>query len=560
MLAGKKDLMKLGLSGAGLAASNPLAVGMLPALAGLPLSAIGGAMLGQQHAMKRFSNIDEESTEDFVLPSDDVPEECWGDGGLRLGFTKDKGLPLDVKNGLLQRHKAIIGQSGMGKTTIIEYELFQQTVRGGGWLFIDAKLDKDTRNKLSYMASLCGREDDFYVLNVSEPDNSNTYNPILAGDPDEVASRILNLVPGTENSPGSDHYKQTAADALTNLIGAMKDAGVAYHVGDLAIMLQSDKPLGELLRRVPPGSARTQLEIFMNKYSKRVKDQTIIDIEKIKNDLGGMAGRIGHFAKGKFGQVFNTYAPEIDLYDIMTNNKMLYIMLPTMGKDNAALNLGKIILSDLRSAVARIQELPSAKRPNPPFLACLDEMGSYVMPGISRLFEQARSANISLVPAFQTFGNLNTVSPDFAEMIIGNTMTKIFFKVGSDDSANKAAELVGKKRKWVRSLSEGENSGLSSPMLSVAPRLNESAGGSVSEGYREEMGYRIEPDHFMRLGIGESIVLSGARVWHVKTPMLNWPSHIPEYRVVRHNAQIPDGLSPLGFLDRYREFMTNLED
>ncbi|BBI65432.1 hypothetical protein HSBAA_PA_0350 (plasmid) [Vreelandella sulfidaeris] len=81
----------------------------------------------------------------------------------------------------------------------------------------------------------------------------------------------------------------------------------------------------------------------------------------MKQTLGGMAGRIALFAQGKFGKVFNVYAPEIVLTEIIRKGHMLYVSLPTMGKDTAALNLGKMIVSDIRSAVAYIQDLPRAK-------------------------------------------------------------------------------------------------------------------------------------------------------------------------------------------------------
>ncbi len=55
------------------------------------------------------------------------------------------------------------------------------------------------------------------------------------------------------------------------------------------------------------------------------------------------------------------------------------------------------------------------------FLAVLDEMGAYVMEGVARLFEQARSAGVALVPAFQSFSQLNKVSREFGDIIIQNT-------------------------------------------------------------------------------------------------------------------------------------------
>ena len=202
------------------------------------------------------------------------------------------------------------------------------------------------------MMELLGRSDDFYVLNVDKPENSNTYNPILRGDADEVASRLLNLLPSSENNPGADFYRQSANYALTVITGALKAAKRRYHFSDLAILLQSSRALSELERIVPAGTPeRMSLQVFLDQFRKKSKEGVQIDVDRVKQVLGGMSGRIATFAQGKFGKVFNTYAPEIDLTDIVVNNKCLYVMLPTMGKDQAALNLGKMVLSYILNEV-----------------------------------------------------------------------------------------------------------------------------------------------------------------------------------------------------------------
>lgn len=91
---------------------------------------------------------------------------------------------------------------------------------------------------------------------------------------------------------------------------------------------------------------------------------------------------------------------------------------------------------------------PLLKLFTPPFVCFADEMGLYVMPGISRAFEQARCAGVMVIPAFETFANLASVSPEFEEMIIGNTWTKCFFKLGSIGSATKAADVIGRERTY----------------------------------------------------------------------------------------------------------------
>lgn len=556
MLVGRKDAWALMGLGAGVAAANPWFAGNPLVLPALLAPAAGAAWLAHKSATEWLDRTDETKKEDFILPSDELfGEYASSRTGLRLGYTRDQSLPLDLWDQFLMRHTAIIGQSGVGKTTLGEYILWQQAARGGGFVFIDAKLDAATRDKLGFMMRALGREDDFYLLNVDQPENTNTYNPILKGDADEVASRLLNLLPSSENSPGADFYRQQAMYALTVLTGALKSAKRRYDFNDLAILLQSDRALESLLRLHMEPEVKMTLEVFLNQFRKATKTGTVIDVEKVKNTLGGMSGRIAQFAQGKFGKVFNTYTPEIDLTDIVKNNKCLYVMLPTMGKDQAALNLGKMILSDLRTAVYNVQGLPKEARPTPPFLVFADEMGSYVMPGIARLFEQARSAQICMLPAFQTFANLRAVSPDFEDIIIGNTWNKIYFKFASKDSPETAAEIIGKTKKYIRSLSASENEGASSLNLRATPQGSASKSGGLSESWREQEEYRVTPDHLKSLGMGEAVVTSGSRVFHIKTPMLEFPRPVPVYKVNRYRMAMPADELPLDLRDRYREFL-----
>lgn len=562
MLIGRNDAWALMGIGAGVAAASPWLAGVPAAALAMGGPALGGAWLAHQQARAWLDRTDTASREGFIIPSD----EPFGDfmttqKGIRFGYTRDNGLPTDVEDAFMTRHTAIIGQSGVGKTVLGENILWQQAARGGGFIFIDAKLDAETRDRLALMMALLGRSDEFYVLNVDKPDNSNTYNPILRGDPDEIASRLLNLLPSSESSPGADFYRQSANHALTAIVGALKAAKRRFHFGDLSILLQSARAMAELERLVPAGSSEKMvLQVFLDQFRKKSKEGVQIDVERVKQVLGGMSGRIALFAQGKFGKVFNTYTPEIDLTDIVVNNKCLYVMLPTMGKDTAALNLGKMVLSDLRTAVYNVQALKKALRPNPAFIVFADEMGSYVMPGIARLFEQARSANICMLPAFQSFANLSVVSPDFADIIVQNTWNKVFFKFASKDSPELAAEIIGKTKRFAMSMSKSENEGESSQNLRGTPQGSASTGGGLSESWREQEEFRVTPDQLRALGMGEAFLMSGSRVFHIKTSMLQLPDPLPEFRVLRRRGAMPADERGLDFEDRYKEFLMASQD
>lgn len=558
-LIGREDFWPVAVPvAAGLAASHPALAGAPIALAAAAAAGYGSYRFFEEEARRRLRSVDEDAAEKFVLPSDKVFKENVGLGGLRLGFTKDRNLPLDVENDKCMRHLAIIGQSGVGKTVLGMNLLWQQTARGGGWLFIDAKLDKDVRDQLAYMARVFGREDEFYVMNVNDPENSHTYNPLLNGDPDEIASRLLNLLPSSDNNPGSDFYKQSANYALTVLVGALQEAKKRYTFMDLAIMLQSAAAIGKVETLVPLDSqAFMVLQVFLDTFKKKGKDGVQVDTDKLKQILGGMSGRIAQFAQGKFGKVFNTTTPEIDLTDIVRNNKMCYVMLPTMAKDTAALNLGKMVLSDLRTAVAEMQGLTKSERPNPPFICFADEMGSYVMPGISRVFEQARSAGVMMIPAFQTFANLASVSPEFEEMIIGNTWTKCFFKLGSMDSATKAADLIGQEMNYMHSVSASKSESASAQSLRVTPESSQSESGGIGESWRQAEEYRISPDKLTRMGVGECVVCSGSRTFHISTQAIEFPP-VPEFKKNKYPTSLTPGWSTLDLEGQYEQFLIGL--
>ncbi len=449
--------------------------------------------------------------------------------GLLFGYTTDRGEPVFVDDESLMQHVFIIGQSGVGKTVAASLLMFQQIQRGGGVMFVDGKLDAKNIESLYHYCCWCGRGQDFLVINPGDPANSNTYNPILNGDPDEVASRILLLIPSTASSPGADHYKQEANQGLITLVQALQAAGWAYTVMDLSVLLGNSKALQDLERRLMNQSAKSpatkNFRLFLDKFRIPATDKNgqggEIDVTKLKNTFGGVGGRLFAFGSGKFGEVMNTYTPDVDMYDALRQNKVIYAALPTMGKSEAAQNFGKIIVGDFRTAVSWIQALPEESRPSPPFLCFFDEAGAYVGESWPRIFEQARSAKIILMPAVQTFANFKAVSEELAEMVTGNTWIKLFFKIGTHVSALEAAELIGMEMGKINTLTESNSSSLSAQFLQADPDFSGSAGSGLGQGSREQEDYRVSADDLKALDRGQCIMTYGGReLYDLRIPLL----------------------------------------
>lgn len=565
-ILGARDAASLTGIALGVSVSSPILMGNAGALAiGAATSFLGSMGIFKSRMEEAYDPVDMDSRIDFVLPSDPV-QDVDEKESILLGYTVDKNLPLRLPYDLSMRHLAIVGASGVGKTTLGTLILWQQMVKGGGFINIDAKVDMDTKDGLGYLAKCAGRDRDFYILNVDDPENSNTYNPLLNGDPDEVASRLLNLIPATENNPGADHYRQLANHALTAVIGGLKAAKLRYHFDDLITVFQSAAAMQELVNKVPRGSKeKKNLELFLDKYRKLERGQAVIDIVKLKAEIGGLAGRMAQFSQGKFGEIFNTYTPEIDLFDIIKNNKMLYIMLPTMGKGTAALNLAKMILSDFMSAVYKVQSLPKSMRPWPPFPAFFDEFGRYAIAESAILIEQARSAGISIMPGFQGYGNLADVSDSFADMVLQSTWTKAMFRFGSDESAERSADIIGKIKRYQPTFTDSESSSDGAQLLQYAPQSTQGDGEGTGQAWREIEEHRVSIDKLSSLKIGQAIITIGGDVYHVRIPRITTPiddekkgeKRKPEliFKPYKHRVKLPFGEKGLDIAKNYEKFL-----
>lgn len=499
---------------------------------------------------------------DFDINSHSPPTVQPGD--IRLGFVAHSMQELSVTQKAWKQHAMVVGKSGVGKTVMGSWLMMQQIAAGGGLLWIDGKLDPDNIEMLHRMCCWAGRGDDLLVVNPGSPTASNTYNPLLDGDADEIASRLGALLPEASNNAAADYFRSGAINAVGTLIAATRAAGYAVTFADLRILLSRPRALEWLLSEVrKKGDAQQamQFSLFLDKLRKRDRKtgDDLLDRDELREMFGGLGNRLAQFADGDFGEVMNTYLPETRMKDVVRQGKVLYLALPTMGKGEAASALGKIVIGDFRSTVAAIQKLPKGERPERPFLGFFDEAGSYVTQAWSRMFEQARSANLVMCPAFQTKGNLGVLGDELRGMVSGNTDTKIFFRPGEPETELWCADMIGKETQEVHTHSESE--GASARGVSIHDRgrgvtNSESASRSASHSITLRKDYAVSADELKKLGEGECVVsLAGHRIYHVVVPRVTFEDDFAE-RVgafqPRHptDVQTPGVLEPLQILQR----------
>jgi hypothetical protein len=523
-LGGAKDNIGLTSIGAGAllgSLGSPLS-GAAGAIAAGVAGAAGGAYFGGRFADAMNLDVFEAGESELKINSSPVPKVT-GET-INLGYVVDTGEALNLPLSEFNRHMMVTGLTGVGKTVLGNWLFFQQIQSGAGVMFVDGKIDGDNLLMMWQMAAACGREHDLLVINPDEPDLSNTYNPLLHGDPEEVASRAMALTPHSENNPGTDFYRQSASGAVRAIVAGLQSANRAYNPMDIALMLQSDRIFAAVDRMMPNSDAATQFRIWRQKFVATDRDgnERGLDMAKMRNELGGLVNKIYTFGSGNFGRVCNSYDPEVVILDAIRQGKIIYCALPTLAKREQAGQFGKMLIGDLRSALGHLQK-HKRDRPKKPFLCFFDEAGSYLTEAASAMLEQARNCNISLVLAVQTKGNYDNISPSFRQTVTGNTLTKCWFKLNEPDTLKWAEEMIGKERQIDYSVSAGKGVGLSHASVSNAKARGQSDSSSVS--YSESIKTEFKVAHYdlMKLGKGECIVqFDGDKVYHVRIPFLSF--------------------------------------
>lgn len=497
----------------------------------------------------------------FDLNSHEPP--AVGEGGMRIGYVSHSLRELVVSPEDWAAHAMVVGKSGVGKTVLGEWLMFQQIARGGGMLWVDGKLAAENIEMLHRMCSWAGRADDLLVLNPGDPDAGNSYNPLFDGDSDEVAARLGALLPDASGNAAADYYRSTSINAIATLILATRAAGYAITFEDFSILLTRPRALEWLhreLRRKGKDEVAMQFGLFLDQLRRRDRKtgEDVLDSDGLRQMFGGLGARIAQFATGKFGRALNTYMPEVRLREVIRQGKILYVALPTMSKGEAAQALGKMVTGDFRSAIAEVQALPVEQRPNPSFLAFFDEAGSYVTQAWAAMFEQARSARLVMVPAYQTKASIEVLGKELQARVTGNTVTRCMFKTDEPETAEWEAEMLGKEAREVHTWSE--STGQSARGVSILDRgrgatSTPSASSSVTHSVSVRDDYRVTPTDLGKLDRGECVVTVGShRIYHVLVPRVTFDSdfgsRVGTFQPRHAPAEVPEGLEPLRIMQR----------
>jgi hypothetical protein len=427
----------------------------------------------------------------------------------------------------MTRHCLGIAATGGGKTNFLTLILKQQMMRGGGAIHIDGKNSKEAIIDFLNLARQHNRWHDVRIINIDDASLSNTYNPLLRGDADELTARIMDLIP---EKGGDSYFRSQAVSGLRAMAGVVRDMNMPLHFGDMLIFMQNKSALRWLLQNGPKDSREYQQFKGWYEGMQEIDRRTgamVLNEKKHQHAFGDLIGRLNPFGTGHTGRVLNNYNPEVDLYQAIHENALIYVALPMLSKQTISSDFAKLFMSDLKTAIGKIQN--DDMKPAPTFLTLMDEFSSYAMPSLAPVFEQARSANVCLFPFIQTFSSLKDrekgLGEDFANKIIGNTWNKICFKLNDHESREEMSKLVGQHKAANYSESHGQKVGFASGQDDASILRTGTRGLDYSKSVTYDYEEIVRPEEFGALDVkrGEAIFIGGENVYKLRVPLVQVP-------------------------------------
>jgi len=351
------------------------------------------------------------------------------DEGFLLGYNEFRGVKKQIRLSTndRRRHTYMIGQTGTGKSKLLENLAFQDMMDGKGFAFIDPH--GDSVDELLGMVPKERVEDVIYF------------------SPADMETPIgLNLFE-FENQDQRDFLIQETIAMLYRLY----DPG---HTGIIGPRFESwFRNAALTVMADPAGSSFLDVQqvfvdqAFADEKIKHLTDRIVLDFwnkemaqtsESSKSEmLGWFASKFGAFlTNDMMRNIIGQTKSGFNLRDVMDNKKILLVNLSKgrTGEINSQL-LGMIFVMKFQAAAMGRADISEDQRQD--FALYVDEFQNFATDSFESILSEARKYRLNLVLANQFMTQL---TDKIREAIIGNIGTVISGRIGITD-----AELLQKK-------------------------------------------------------------------------------------------------------------------
>lgn len=274
--------------------------------------------------------------------------------------------PLSLSDDARLRHTFVLGQTGTGKTTLLQRMAVADLHAGNGFAFLDPHGDA-AQELLDFIPP--HRMDDVVYLRPGDTDRAFGFN-VFHNVRDRDKDRLTQEVVATFRYRWSDSWGARMENIFKHAVRALLDVPAregGATLLSLPLILNRDDYRAWVLRRC---NSRAVRDFFQYEFDQWHVRQRSDFVQPILNKVDTFL--LSDVLRNIIGQRVST----IDIDYIMNQRKILILDLDkgTIGKDDAN-TLGSLFVTAFQMAAMRRSALPIAERI--PFYCYLDEFHSF---------------------------------------------------------------------------------------------------------------------------------------------------------------------------------------
>ncbi len=394
-------------------------------------------------------------------------------GYLRSPQCHEYGRELWLTNSDARTHMFLDGTTGSGKTQTLLGLGFNALCWGSGFTYGDGKASVALPFSIWSMCRRLGREDDFLVLNyltggedpfkrfVAMEDGdfasgrpclpqSNGANAFSEGASDFLLQLLASLLPRITGGEGAQ-WQQKALNMIDALLRTLcykrargeidLSIGVIRHYLALTnlVQLYIDGREGKLpeLAFLP---LKAYFETGLPGFNPDLAHDPSQWDPEVFNQHGYLTGQLSRtlsMMMDTYGHIFSDKYGEIDPLDVLLNNRILAVLIPSLEKSPAEaaavgqlhtatqrLMMAQTLGYRLEGAKSEILDSRPSNRPNP-YIIINDELAYWFSEGLAVMFAQARELGFMMVAGVQDVqGMKRAAAGEETGSVIANTKIK----------------------------------------------------------------------------------------------------------------------------------------
>jgi hypothetical protein len=321
------------------------------------------------------------------------------------------------------RHVYVIGQTGTGKSGLLELFALSDVFHNEGYAIIDPHGDLAVNN-LRFVPP--HRMKDVVYFNPADTAFPLGFNPMEVIDPN-MKNNISSEIIGVLKRMFGESWGPRLEYILRYTILALLDHPNTTML-DITRMLTDKKFRKEVLASCTDSVVLNFWNIEFNSWNEKFQAEAVAPV---LNKVGAFTAN--PIIRNIIGQPKSTF----NIREIMDDGKILLVNLSKglIGEDNAAI-LGSFLVTKIQLAAMSRSDIPNIEDRRP-FYLYVDEFQNFATDSFATILSEARKYGLNLTVANQYVSQMNETVRD---AVFGNVGTMVSFRVSADD-----APVLGKQ-------------------------------------------------------------------------------------------------------------------